>query len=92
MAHPLIYPYQNIWETIEEFIKEYDIDGLECYYSLFSDEDSKRLIEMCNKYDLYKSGGSDYLGLNKPDINMGTGKGNINIPTEEVNEWIDKVN
>lgn len=92
LAHPLIYPFENIWNTIEEFVKEYDIDGLECYYSLFSDEDSKKLVEICNKYDLYKSGGSDYHGLNKPDINIGTGKGNLNILAEVVNEWTNKIN
>lgn len=92
LAHPLIYPFENIWNTIEEFVKEYNIDGLECYYSLFSNEESKKLVEICNKYDLYKSGGSDYHGLNKPDINMGIGRGNLNIPAEIVKEWISKIN
>lgn len=91
LAHPLLYPYENKWETIEEFIKEYDIDGLECYYSLFSNEESKKLVEICNKYNLYKSGGSDYHGLNKPDINIGVGKGNLNIQIDVVNDWIKKV-
>jgi len=91
LAHPLLYPYENKWETIEEFIKEYDIDGLECYYSLFSNEESKKLVEICNKYNLYKSGGSDYHGLNKPDINMGVGKGNLNIQIEAINDWIEKI-
>lgn len=90
LAHPLIYPFSNIWETIEEFVKEYDIDGLECYYSLFSDEESQKLVKICNKYNLYKSGGSDYHGLNKPDIKLGTGKGNLNISAEVVNDWISK--
>lgn len=92
LAHPLIYPFQDIWKTIEEFVKEYDIDGLECYYSLFSDEESRKLVEICNKYNLYKSGGSDYHGLNKPEINMGTGKENLNILSKITNEWISKIN
>lgn len=91
LAHPLIYPFENIWETIETFIKEYKIDGLECYYSLFSDKDTKRLVEICEKYNLYKSGGSDYHGSNKIDINMGTGKGNLNISKEVTKDWLVKI-
>ncbi len=91
LAHPLLYPYEDKYETIEEFAKECKIDGLECYYSLFSDEETKKLVEICDKYNLYKSGGSDYHGLNKPDIDMGIGKGNLNIQIEVVKDWIEKV-
>lgn len=34
------------------------------------------------------SGGSDYHGNRKPDIEIGTGRGNLNIPKEIVEEWI----
>lgn len=91
LAHPLIYKFPSIWETIEEFVKTYNIDGLECYYSTFSEEESSKLLEICNKYNLYKSGGSDYHGLNKPDISIGTGKNNLHITTEVVNDWIRKI-
>lgn len=91
MAHPLLYPFKNKFETIEEFVKEHSIDGLECYYPLFSAEEREKLVEICRKYNLYKSGGSDYHGLNKPGINMGTGKDNLNISRELVNDWIRKL-
>ena len=31
-------------------------------------------------FDLLPSGGSDFHGANKPDIQMGTGRGNLHIP------------
>lgn len=91
LAHPLIYPFGNKLQMIEQFIKEYNIDGLECYYSLFSKEETQDLINLCNKYHLFVSGGSDYHGLAKPDINMGTGRGNLNITKAMLGDWIERV-
>lgn len=96
LAHPLIYSWGDMsrqLEIVEEFIKEYEIDGLECYHSLFSEEGVQRLLEMCDKYNLYKSGGSDYHGIYKPYIELGTGKeNNLNISKDLVTEWINKIN
>lgn len=80
-------------EFVEEFINEYDIDGLECYHSLFSTEGTEKLLEICDKYNVYKSGGSDYHGIYKPYIELGTGKeNNLNISKDLVAEWINKIN
>jgi hypothetical protein len=38
---------------------------------------------LSEKYDLKYSGGSDFHGDKKPDIMLGTGKGNLKIP----NSW-----
>ena len=96
LAHPLIYLYGDMprqLEVEEEFINEYDIDGLECYHSLFSTEGTEKLLEICDKYNLYKSGGSDYHGIYKPYIELGTGKeNNLNISKDLVAEWINKIN
>ena len=91
VAHPLLYPFENKLEVIEMFINEFDIDGLECYYSLFNEEETRRLVDLCNRYNIYISGGSDYHGLPKPNINMGTGCGNLNITRDIVKDWIDKL-
>lgn len=95
LAHSLIYSWGDMsrqLEIVEQFINEYDIDGLECYHSLFSSEGVKSLLEMCDKYNLYKSGGSDYHGIYKPYIELGTGKeNNLNISKDLVLEWIKKI-
>lgn len=96
LAHPLIYPWGEMekqLEIVEEFIKEYDIDGIECYHSLFSKEGTEKILKLCDKYNLYKSGGSDYHGIYKPYIELGTGKeNNLNISKDLVLEWINKIN
>lgn len=46
------------------------------------------LVDYARKNNLFISGGSDYHGKLKPDIEIGIGKGNLNIPKEFVEEWI----
>ena len=96
LAHSLIYAWGDLprqLEVVKEFINEYDIDGLECNHSLFSTEGTEKLLEICDKYNLYKSGGSDYHGIYKPYIELGTGKeNNLNISKDLVAEWINKIN
>lgn len=92
LAHGYIYPYENKDEVIEEILTSTDIDGLECIYTTFSDEERKRIIALCKKYKKYMSGGSDYHAKNKPDIELGTGtNGNVKVEMEFINDWIEKV-
>ena len=89
IAH--IYQYKEIEDKILELtdiISKYNIDGIECYHSIFSAEENKKLLEFSKNNNLLISGGSDYHGNNKPDISLGIGKGNLNISNEILNNWI----
>ncbi len=82
----LAHPFLNLNEQrLREFLHkaiERGLDGMEAYYSLF-DENTTRLAEkICDEYNILKSGGSDFHGANKPDISLGSGKGNLHIPFE----------
>lgn len=48
----------------------YGIKGLECYYSRYSLDEAKFLIDCANKNNLLISGGSDYHGTNKENIQL----------------------
>lgn len=88
IAH--IYEYSSIDnknETLNKIIKEYNLDGIECYYSTFTDEQTQYLIEFCKRNNLLISGGSDYHGKNKKDINLGIGKGNLEVPDTIICNW-----
>ena len=86
---PHIFEYKDNSEKILNFIlKNYNIDGIECYYTTFSKEQTDNLLTICNNKNLYVSGGSDYHGKNKSKVNMGTGYGNLNIGKEIINSWI----
>lgn len=50
------------------------------------------MINLCQKYHKYISGGTDYHAKNKPKTFMGTGiNNNMNIDKNSINNWIDKV-
>ena len=56
------------------------LDAMEVYYSLIDEAQTELACRLTEEYGLLKSGGSDFHGSNKPDIRMGTGKGNLRIP------------
>lgn len=87
---PHIYQYKEASEDIlEELLKTGDIDGIECYYPTFAPEQTEHLLEICNKYNLFVSGGSDYHGTNKKN-KLGTGiDNNLFVPEEKVVTWTD---
>lgn len=45
------------------------------------------LIDYARKHNLYISGGSDFHGDKKPNIEIGKGAGSLTIPKEYIEEW-----
>lgn len=88
IAH--IYQYKEIKDKIlelKEIISKYSIDGIECYHSIFSNTESENLQKFAESHNLLISGGSDYHGINKPDISLGTGKGNLEVSDKILDNW-----
>lgn len=75
-AHPLggegekRLTYEEFYLQLSELIKS-GVQGLECYYSRYSQEDISFLLEAAHKYHLLVSAGSDYHGANKPNLYIG---------------------
>lgn len=91
IAH--IFEYKEIEDKInelEEMVSNYDIDGIECYYTNFTDEENKAVLEFAKKHNLLVSGGSDYHGDAKPGISIGIGKGNLHVPDEIISNWFNE--
>ena len=89
---PHIYEYKNNANNILNFIlNNYSIDGIECYYTTFSNEQHFNLLNICKKNKLFISGGSDFHGKYKPDVDIGVGYGDLQIPTDILSNWINKV-
>ena len=88
---PHIYQYEeNANVILEELINNYEIDGIECFYSTFTEKQINYLIEYCRKNNKYISGGTDYHGSNRPNIEIGKGIGTLNISYDFAKEWIKK--
>lgn len=81
LAHPVHLGLG--WEELDRLLSELAAKGLkgaEAIYVDNTDEQTARLIELCRKHGLIATGGSDFHGSFKPDIDVGTGKGNLRIP------------
>lgn len=89
LPHLFIYRWaENIYDVIDDILDNYDIDGIECYHSEFSEENIKYLIDLCKDRKYYMSGGSDYHGENKKDVKIAIGKGNLKIYKNIIEDWI----
>ncbi len=54
--------------------------GLEVDYGRYSPRQRQRLGNMARRFDLVATGGSDYHGTLKPDLRVGTGRGDLKVP------------
>ena len=89
---PHIFEYrENSIKILNDILHNHKIDGLECYYTTFTEEQHNYALKTAKENNLLISGGSDYHGTFKPDVEMAVGFGNLEIPTDIVNDWIDIV-
>ena len=87
LAHPVLLGMEN--RRLDQLLGKLAAAGLkgaEAIYVENSEEQTEFLIEMCRKHHLIVTGGSDFHGEFKPDIEIGTGKGNLRIPYQAVEE------
>lgn len=84
-AVPVIaHPYLNLPpEGLEVFLtqaKPHGLAAMETRYSTYSPETAEAAAATARRHGLLESGGSDYHGGNKPDIMLGTGRGDLRVP------------
>ncbi len=87
LAHLYIYS-ESVAENLDDIANNYGLDGLETYYTLFTEDQVEFLKKYTAEHDLYRSGGSDFHGERKPNHELGIGKGNMQIPKEIITEWL----
>ena len=82
LAHPLLYKlgYNQI-EKLLDYLKPLGLKGLEAYHSSNNSYESGKLRAIADRHDLFVSGGTDFHGVIKPDISLGTGRGGMRITT-----------
>ncbi|MBE5978666.1 MAG: PHP domain-containing protein [Paenibacillaceae bacterium] len=80
LAHPYQYHLgDKKTEELVSYLKEMGLHGLEVYHSSNNQYESGKLKKLAKKYQLFPTGGSDFHGTNKPDIDLGTGRGGLRI-------------
>ncbi len=82
LAHPALLKTNkgSVFEDMVLSMKKMGLKGIEVYYPEQSPDDTAYYIEIAKKYDLLMTGGTDFHGLLKPSIKMGSGKGDLFIP------------
>lgn len=87
----LAHPFLNLDEAaLRAFLPkavEAGLDGMEVAYSKYSPETTATAVAVADAFGLCYAGGSDFHGGNKPDIRLGTGRGDLRIPLT----WLEKL-
>lgn len=82
----LAHPYQlklSSYEAADELVTELaalGLDGVEAIYSRHSPDQRSMYSEIAVRHHLLITGGSDYHGSYKPDIDLVTGLGDLEVP------------
>lgn len=85
LAHPFLSLDEAGLRAFLPQAAETGLDGMEVYYSKFSREETALAEKIAAEFGLLPSGGSDYHGDNKPDIRLGVGRGDLQIP----HKWLE---
>jgi len=82
LAHPGLLDVRdfNAYEYLLSELVPLGLRGVEVYYSNHSVEETDYFAELAEKFDLLVTGGSDFHGAINPEIQLGTGKGNLCVP------------
>jgi hypothetical protein len=82
LAHPyqLKLPSFEAVDRLAGDLARSGLDGIEAVYSRHSTQEREAYTEIARKHSLLISGGSDYHGSYKPDLNVLTGKGDLEVP------------
>jgi len=88
LAHLYVYYAENYEKFLNSIISLNAIDGIECYHSLHTMDNTTFLIDYCKSHNLYVSGGSDYHGIIKPKVILGESMPGVKIPYATSEKWL----
>ena len=88
LAHPTLYRLSTpVLEDAIKDLKASGLEGIEAVYSTYTSAQEREIRALAAKYELHMTGGSDFHGTPKPDIQLGTGRGNLYVP-DEFAKWL----
>jgi len=99
IAHPFSWELdEKKLEAGLRALKEMGLRGIEAVYPEYGGEQTVALLRLARKLDLLTTGGTDYHGLVKPEIQLGKGFGSLCVPDDylppllqalgEKNPWV----
>jgi predicted metal-dependent phosphoesterase TrpH len=81
LAHPVrIGTDPVLLEDVVRSLKASGLEAIECFHPEHSAADTETLSAIAARHGLAITGGSDFHGSYKPEVHLGTGKGDLAIP------------
>lgn len=82
-AHPLQYNLrQDELMKLTITLRDCGVVGMECLYSGYGEAESEFLSKIAKSFGMCVTGGSDFHGRGKPNIDIGSGTGSLCVPYE----------
>lgn len=81
LAHPFLSLQADMLDRFLEQAAPCGLDAMETLYPTYDPATTALAQQMARQYGLLQSGGSDFHGQNKPDIQMGSGRGDLQVPS-----------
>jgi len=83
LAHPTwVKESDTALPAFVRALKDNGLGGIEVHYSTHTQQQTMRFLELAKQFDLLVTGGSDFHGLTKPDIEVGAGRGSLRVPEQ----------
>lgn len=86
IPHVFAYGEDSI-PILDGLMKDFKIDGIECFYNSYTKEQSEHLLDLCKKHKILVSAGSDYHGAGRPHVKLGVS----NERLKELTGWLAKL-
>lgn len=88
LAHPHTIGLDRPREMAEllERLSASGLVGIECHYGTYQEPGRRGMLALADRFGLVPSGGSDYHGAYKPDVELGVGKVGLGVPDRVLDE------
>ena len=88
LAHPHTLGINRAAEMADllDRLVGYGLVGLEAIYPSYRRHEQEGYADLARRFGLVPSGGSDYHGTYKPEIDLGTGHGDLVVPNSVLDE------
>lgn len=90
LAHAFVYSAE--FPSKLGRVADLGLDGMECFYGTFTPAQKEYMSSFCKKRGIYKSGGSDFHGLDMRPMNLMGFSAGERIDISLVSEWISLFN
>lgn len=96
LAHAFVYnydeegEYKNTLSLVENLKNMTGIDGIECYHSKHNLKQTNLLLEFVKDNNLCVSGGSDFHGIPKPNVEIGKSTEGMSLNNKMLDKWFFK--